>query len=181
MPELQNQNHSWSLSTCSNLPPIFTIDRRDSPIGTLIEDFKFNSNRALAKPLSEIISQVLPTIKDNVVIVPLPTNTKHIRARGLDHTLLLAKKLAKLRGKNYSVAQILLRGKNTTQVGTNKKQRLSQAKEAYILNPKIKVNPQNTYLLLDDVWTTGASMKSALKKLREAGASKIILLVLAVS
>ena len=37
------------------------------------------------------------------------------------------------------------------------------------------------YLLVDDVWTTGASMKAAVKKLQEAGARKIIVGLLALS
>ena len=180
-PNCETKNSHGFCQKCPDLPPIFTVDRRQTPIGSLIEDYKFYSNRALSRPLAEILNQILPEIKDNVVIVPLPTNTKHIRERGLDHTLLLAKKLAKLRGKNYSVQKLLLRAHNTTQVGTNKKQRLSQAKHAYFLNPKISINSDNTYILLDDVWTTGASIRSALKKLRRAGASKIIVALLAVS
>jgi predicted amidophosphoribosyltransferase len=38
-----------------------------------------------------------------------------------------------------------------------------------------------TYILFDDIWTTGASMKTAIKKLRQAGAIKIIVILLAIS
>ena len=50
-----------------------------------------------------------------------------------------------------------------------------------MINKKLNIDRNKTYVLLDDVWTTGASMKAALKKLREAGALKIIILVLAVN
>ncbi len=180
-PNCKTQNIYGICQKCSNLPPTFVVDRRNSLIGTLAEDYKFLSNRSLANSLSDILDQIIPDIKGDVVIVPLPTNTKHIRERGLDHTFLLAKKLARLRGKNYSVQKLLSRAHNTTQVGTNKKQRRAQAEKAYSINLKITINSEKTYLLLDDIWTTGASMKSALKKLREAGASKVIIALLAVS
>ena len=98
-------------------------------------------------------------------------------ARGFDHILLLAKKLAKLRG--YNVVPLLSRDKNFVQVGADKETRKLQAAEAYIVTGAVE--PDTTYLLIDDVWTTGASMKAALKKLQGAGAFKMAGVVLAVS
>ncbi|MBR2543637.1 ComF family protein [Candidatus Saccharibacteria bacterium] len=162
-----------------NLPPIFIIGRREELIGKLIYDFKFSSVRALAKPLAELLDAILPQTPTNTEIIPLPTISKHIRARGFDHTLLLAKKLAKLR--HHKITKILLRDKNTVQVGADKKTRAIQAKSAYQLNPNLKINPNTTYILLDDIWTTGSSIKAAIKKLQTAGVKKIIIAILAVS
>ncbi len=167
--------------THPNLPPIFVISHRNTILGDLIHDFKYNSTRAIGAKLAEILDQTLPKFDGDINIVPLPTITRHIRERGLDHTKYIAKHLAKLRGKNYQVAPILERAKNTIQVGKDRKARLAQAKTAYEISKKAELNPTVTYLLLDDVWTTGASMLAATKKLQQAGASKILVVVLAVS
>ena len=180
-PNCKVKNPTGNCKNCQNLPPIFIVDQRDSIIGELIYDFKFNSNRSLAYPLAEILDSILPEIKGKVAIVPLPTNTKHIRTRGLDHTLLIAKKLARIRGKNYSIEKILIRKSNTVQVGSNEEERNKKASKAYETAKNVHINQNTTYLLLDDIWTTGASMKSALKKLRETGAQKIIIAILAVN
>ena len=164
---------------CKSLPPIFIVDSRQSLIGNLIHDFKFNSVRALAKPLAEMVNSVLPKINNDVVIVPLPTINRHIRERGLDHTYLITKHLAKIR--HYQIQKLLVRNKNTIQVGSTRKTRLSQATSAYLISEKIKINKNATYILFDDVWTTGASIKSAIKKLRKSGAKNIIVAILAVS
>ena len=148
-------------------------------MNNLIHDFKYNSVRALAKPLAEILHQTLPPIESPVSIIPLPTISHHVRHRGLDHTRLIAKYLAKFR--RYKVEKILIRAQNTVQVGSDRQTRLAQAKSAYAIAPHTKINPQTTYILLDDVWTTGASMKAAVKKLRQSGAQKIIIALLAVS
>ncbi|MBQ3464626.1 ComF family protein [Candidatus Saccharibacteria bacterium] len=180
-PNCKTKNPTGKCKNCKNLPPIFVVAERSSLVGELIHDYKYNSVRALALPLSKILNQVLPEIPGNVSIVPLPTISKHIRSRAFDHTLLLAKNLKKLRGKNYRVEKLLIRSKNTVQVGTDEKTRIIQATSAYEVAKNAIINPETTYILLDDVWTTGASMKAALKKLRHAGALKIIIAILAVN
>ncbi|MBR3263638.1 ComF family protein [Candidatus Saccharibacteria bacterium] len=160
-------------------PSVYAIDQRSGLLDTLIHDFKYNSTRALATKLAELLNASLPDFPPNSIVVPLPTVSQHIRARGLDHTLLLAKHLAKIR--HLKVQKILIRNKNTVQVGANRKTRLAQAKSAYFISNKTGVNPNITYILLDDVWTTGASMKAAVKKLQQAGVSKIVVVLLAIS
>ncbi len=166
---------------CHTLPPIYLVGERSSLIGSLVHDYKYHSVRALAKPLAEILDKILPNATNQTIIIPLPTIDRHIRERGLDHTYLIAKHLAKIRGKNCQAKKVLLRSKNTVQVGADRSTRLTQANSAYIVSSKIKIEPSTTYILLDDVWTTGASMKAATKKLRQAGAKDIIIAVLALS
>ena len=164
----------------NDLPPTFYINERSNLLATLIHDYKYQSVRALGPKFAEILSEILPqNLPKNAVLVPLPTSTKHIRERGFDHTLSIAKRLAKMR--SLKLEKLLLRAKNTVQVGTNKKTRESQASSAYLVNPKITIDPQTTYVLFDDVLTTGASMRAALKKLRENGAQNFIIVLLAVN
>lgn len=159
---------------------MYVVSRRNGLLDQLIQDYKYHSIRALARPLTELLDQVLPkNLSKDSVIVPLPTATHHVRSRGFDHTYLLAKNLGKIR--KFKVEKILVRNKNTVQVGADKKARLKQAKEAYSLNPKIKIKEDTTYILLDDVWTTGASITAAKKILQNAGAKNIKIALLAYS
>ena len=178
-PNCKTKNPTGKCPKCKSLPPTFVASYRTELVGSLIHDFKYHSTRALAQPLAQILHYILPSTDDPTVIIPLPTINRHIRERGLDHTYLIAKKLAHLR--HYKIQRILIRNQNTVQVGSDRKTRLTQAKSAYIINPKIKIDPSTTYILFDDVWTTGASIKAATKKLRQAGAKKIIIALLAVS
>ena len=164
---------------CKHLPPVFVVADRDSIVGSLIKDYKYHSVRALAKPLAELLNNILPEIHKKVIVVPLPTTDKHVRSRGLDHTYLLAKNLTKFH-QNWSVQKVFQRASNSVQVGSDQKTRILQAKTAYSLNPHFK-STDATYLLVDDVWTTGASMCSCIKKLQQAGVNDIIVALLAVS
>ena len=176
----QNFCQSHQNPTCQNVPPIYTVGSRDGILGQLIHDYKYHSVRALARPLAELLSTSLPPdLPPDSIFVPLPTATHHIRSRGLDHTLLITKNLSKIR--HLPAKKVLLRDKNTVQVGSSRTERIEQAQNAYKLNPKVKISPDTTYILIDDVWTTGASILSAKEKLESAGAKNFIIAILAYS
>ncbi len=177
-PNSKTKTKNGKCQRCKTIPPVYSIGPREDLLNTLIHHYKYDSTRTIGKEFAAILNSILPDI-NNAIIVPLPTSTKHIRTRGFDHTLFVAKHLAHLR--HYQIRKPLLRAKNTVQVGANQKTRLSQAKNAYSLNPKIKVSPDPTYIIFDDVWTTGASMRAATKILQQAGAKKIIIALLAIS
>ena len=180
-PHCKTTTASGKCTNCPNLPPSFIIGERSNLLGSVIHDYKYHSIRALSKPLAELMHAFLPPSSHPTVIVPLPTIDRHIRSRGFDHTKLIAKHLANLQGPNCALSPILNRAKDTIQVGTNRSTRISQATDAYMVDPKATINSNTTYILLDDVWTTGASMQACIKKLQQAGASKIILAILALS
>lgn len=166
-------------SKCSSLPTTFVVGDRTDLIGKLLYELKYNSMRAIAKPIAEILDEILPLVHGEVSIVPLPTIGQHIRERGLDHTRIVAKNFAKLRGKSYRLEKILVRANNTVQVGADRKKRISQAASAYAISPRANIDKSKTYILYDDVWTTGASIKAAVGLLRKSGAEKVIVVILA--
>lgn len=112
-----------------------------------------------------------------MVIVPLPTIRRHIRERGFDHMLWLARELCRM-GENLKLEPILERLNKTVQVGKSAKVRCEQAKQAYGVKKEVKLREDVHYVLFDDVWTTGSSMRAAAEVMRNAGACKISALVL---
>ena len=178
-PNCRQEKTNGFCKNCPSFPETFVLGLRTDLIDVLIHEYKYKSVRALAKPLAELLHSIIPPLEQGTIIVPLPTISRHIRERGLDHTALIAKHLAKLHCIKHS--PILLRNNNSIQVGADKATRLSQADSAYIINPKYNISPETTYVLFDDVWTTGASMMAAVKKLRKAGADKIVIALLGLS
>ena len=179
-PICRQPNPTGQCPNCHGLPPIFIVGNRSSLIGDLIHDFKYHSTRALARPLAEILHQTLPASSNPSVLVPLPTINRHIRERGFSHTDLISHQFAKLRN-NCTVSHLLTRSQDTVQVGSSRQARLTQAQSAYQLSKNSIIDTNTTYILFDDVWTTGASLQSAYELLRKAGAHKIIIAVLALS
>ena len=173
------------LARCSCKVPVFGFSYREGAVKKLVEDYKFKAGRRISRVLTELLDSVLPADLGPgsggssagpgggslVYVVPLPTISKHIRERGFDHTKLLAKQLCKRR-KGLELLPALSRKEQKVQVGADEKTRKAQAKRAYELAMP-ELNKEATYLLLDDVWTTGASMEAAISVLRQAGARKI--------
>lgn len=153
-------------------PPFFTSNDRDfvnifacgirtGQLSKLVSDYKFYSRRhyarVLARYLDETISRLSPGVE--YVLIPLPTIERHIRERGFDHMKRICKDFADLTG--FWMSSALTRANSTVQVGSDAKTRLKQAKGAYKINPKVTLDLKSHFLLVDDVWTTGASMRAA--------------------
>jgi len=143
-------------------------DRRDH-LQQLINDYKFSNARSAYKPLTALLHDRLPELPADTVIIPIPTVGSHIRQRGYDHMLLIARRLGKLRGLPVSTA--LRRATSTKQRDASRSQRIAQAKAAFSVAAPL--SKDKTYLLIDDVVTTGATMKHAAQKLLDAGAGTV--------
>lgn len=143
-------------------------DRRDH-LQRLIGNYKFTNARAAHKPLAQLLSERLPELPAETIVIPIPTVSSHIRQRGYDHMLLLSRHFARLRG--LSVDTSLQRATNTTQRGSGVRQRARQAKAAFICNRQL--DDGKIYLLIDDVITSGATVKYAAQILLNAGASTV--------
>ena len=148
---------------------------KEAALGKIVAEYKYKSVRAAGEVMAELlnyaIEEKIGELDDweDTVIIPLPTISRHIRERGFDHTWDLAEKLAQRRG--WKVEKLLERAKDTVQVGMSAAIRQAQAKEAYQVCGKIV--PGQRYMLIDDVWTTGASVMGAARAMRKAGAEKL--------
>lgn len=157
--------------------PMVCMGYRDELIGRLAEEYKFYGVRAIGEAIAEMVDGFLPKMEGEIYLVPLPTIRKHVRQRGLDHTLEIAKKLAKRRG--WKLVRALERAEDTVQVGANAEKRRAQAKRAYRIAEGFVPCSEATYILLDDIFTTGSSMVEARKVLKKAGARNVGMIVLA--
>ncbi|MDR1196697.1 MAG: hypothetical protein LBL08_00220 [Candidatus Nomurabacteria bacterium] len=155
---------------------IFVVGESSGALKNLVYDFKFNSERGHARVLAELLDETLPILPNEVVVVPIPTIPKHIRQRGFGHTELVAKKLASLRGLKYA-QNILIRADNSVQHGLKAKQRFMAAAKTFKIH-RTKNLPEKI-LLVDDVYTTGATVKAAAKLLKAAGIKTIYLAIIA--
>ena len=111
------------------------------------------------------------------LLLPVPLHIKRLRDRGFNQSLLLAKEM----GKKYKLPvnfSLLKRCKFTlTQTGLNKAEREKNIKGAFVVTDKKKVAGENI-ILIDDVYTTGATINECAKVLLKAGAQKVAVLTL---
>ncbi len=154
-------NSSYTRAWCAG-------ERKDS-LQRLIGLYKFERSYAGYKPLVDLLDHALPSLPAGTIIVPVPTVSSHIRERGYDHMLLIAKHLAKRRQLRLFTG--LQRRTATKQREAGRALRRRQAKEAFISSPVPDAKP--IHLLIDDVVTTGATLEFAARALLAAGAREV--------
>lgn len=145
------------------------VGRRQDTLQHLIGNYKFTNAKAAHHSLALLLDKRLPLLPDTTIIVPIPTVSSHIRQRGYDHMLRMAKTLGRFR--NIPVSTALERQTSTKQRDASRSVRIKQAKAAFICNRPL--DPDVTYLLLDDVVTTGATVNYAAATLKAAGATTV--------
>lgn len=142
-------------------------DRADT-LERVINAMKFERVIDGTKVLGSLLDARLPQLPENTIIVPVPTVTKHIRQRGYDHTLLIARELAKRR--NLIAMQLVTRTTDESQRGRTKSERFKQAKAAFVCDQTLTQVP---YLVIDDVVTTNATLRYVAQALVDAGAETV--------
>lgn len=160
---------------------------------------KYRKARGLAEPLAELMfrrsecrmealppSRSNPSEPDKWLILPIPLTKKRLRERGFNQSELIAKYLSdKINAKNGRMSvrvalDVLYKIKDTpSQVSVkDKEERLLNLKNSFgVKNPESAAGKK--IIIVDDVTTTGATLKEAEKTLKEAGAKKIIAMVAA--
>lgn len=150
------------------------VGERSGVLQELIDQYKFERTREAHKTITELLAAVLPELPDDVVIVPVPTVSAHIRERGYDHTLLVAKALS--RQLKRPIARPLVRATQTKQRDAGRAVRVAQAKQAFATRD---IDESACYLLVDDVVTTGSTIEYAAKALKDGGAKDVWVVAIA--
>lgn len=136
----------------------------------VIYRLKFARAKAAANVIAECMEEQIPYLPTDTVITYVPTATSRVRLRGYDQSRLIARAIAKRRGLKCSA--LLMRVGQTRQVGSDRKHRIMQATKNYQLR-KNKPLPIKHVLIIDDILTTGASLESAAKLLKQAGVKRV--------
>jgi len=152
---------------------------RHSLVRAVILEAKFKKNAKAISLLAHILSDYLTGLaeeseafeKQRFVVVPIPLGKARKRERGYNQVEEVARKTG------VAVSPLVSRIRDTTpQMTLSRKARLANMLDAFTVteNPDASV----TYVLLDDVVTTGATLSSASGTLRASGATKVLQLAL---
>lgn len=167
------------------------FDYRRPLIRKAIWELKYRGNRQIAKLLAETLYQeLLPELADrlefenflNPILIPLPISEKRRRERGFNQCELLGEKLVEADdNRNFIYHQDLLLKNRHTESQTrshNRRERLENLRGCFSVKNPQEILGRNL-VLLDDVITTGATVKEARRTLLASGARKVIIFAIA--
>ncbi|MCX7845120.1 MAG: ComF family protein [Dictyoglomaceae bacterium] len=144
---------------------------------TLILKFKFGNKPYLARTLARLGKEKIKKKDwqiDFVTYVPM-WREKELK-RGYNHSEILAIFLGK--ELNIKVINALIQKRPTLeQKSLEYKERIENVKDAYKINPKVNIKGRNI-LIVDDVYTTGATLKECTKELKKGRANKVFSFVI---
>lgn len=139
----------------------------------LILGLKYSNKKYYAEFIAKFIADCITENKlvfDYIVAVPLCE--KRLKSRGYNQAFLLAQQISKILNKPL-LENVLIRVKETpTQTVLNKQERLLNMKDAFKVKNK-KLIKGKTILIVDDVYTTGATIDSCSKVLKDGGAMAV--------
>ncbi len=161
----------------------------DRCLATLVHRFKYSGQTGLAQPLGMLMRVVLLNnwnLDDIDCVMPIPLHRKRLRERGFNQSLLLARILASppkaypAAGPGLSVEpDLLVRTRPTaSQTGLGRKARAANLKNAFRVHPG-KAVANLRLLVVDDVFTTGATANECARILMNTGARRVDILTLA--
>lgn len=115
------------------------------------------------------------------VITSVPVNKRRMLKRKFNQSALLANAIERKIGRKLSNHNLIHRCKNIPpQTGLSRKQRLKNVKDAFEINNKFRNRIEGlNILLIDDVYTTGATISECCKMLRQVNVDKIYVLTAA--
>jgi ComF family protein len=150
------------------------------PWSALVARFKFHGEPGWACALAERMARapgVAQEIAKADLLLPMPLAPRRLAERGFNQALLLARALA----RDKVESQLLLRLRETqSQTALERKARERNVEGAFGIEPLRCAELRGvSVLLVDDVMTSGASLQAAARVVRQAGAKRVVAVVLA--
>jgi ComF family protein len=152
------------------------------PLQPAIHRFKYTGRKSMAYPFRALIEYAwnqYPELHPVDALIPIPLHPRTRHERGFNQATLLSEGLAESMGRPV-LGNILIRTRKTApQFKLRKAERLTNLHGAFGLEQKHASIKGLHILLIDDVCTTGATLKECAKVLRQSGAASVKALVLA--
>lgn len=156
---------------------------------SLIHAFKYHGKVQLARPLGRLLFYAVMhyyDIKTFDLIMPIPLHISRLKHRGFNQAIMILNEWPQLFNETdesessvFVDKKSLIRNRKTiSQTGLGKEKRKQNVKNAFTVTDPQKIS-KNRILLVDDVYTTGATSEECAKILTANGAKTVNVLTLA--
>ena len=144
--------------------------RYEFPINQLIAAAKYHGDLGAARILGRLLASQLSDCECPEVIVPIPMPWPRYLLRGYNHTLIIANAVAAHCSSPVAYNLLRRQGWQRPQRDLSRRERLINLRDAFVV--KQSLNGRHV-VLVDDVVTTGVTLRAAARVLRLAGAARI--------
>ena len=159
------------------LDGLTSIWEYEGVIRKAILSLKYKYSTLVGQELSEKFIGRLLTGCDPVkadVLIPIPLYWYRENTRGFNQSVEIGREVAAQMGWKF-ISDLLIKTKSTvSQVELKGNARRQNLKDAFVLNPqRSPFTVHQSLILFDDVFTTGSTLREAVKILKRAGVEKV--------
>lgn len=150
------------------------------PISYWLRGVKDRRQLIYLPPLNALLAEKLERLDTSEIdlLIPIPIHWTRRLRRGYNQAELLAQSLGRTMEIPVSTASLKRISAVKSQRGLGKKQRIRNQQKGFAVNKPNSLLGKNV-LLIDDIYTTGATGEAAAKAIRKAGASSVRLAAIA--
>ncbi len=149
--------------------PLFAWGKYEGSIKQSIGKLKYAGHQSIADLYGDWLAKSWQTFRPSglttkLIVVPIPLHQEKLASRGFNQAELIARSFCRITGAKLDLS--LQRNRSTAaQFGLSKSARQENVAGAFSLT-NLSLKPGSTVLLIDDIYTTGATVRSAALVLR---------------
>lgn len=144
----------------------------------VLHAFKYERHDFFAAPLAGLIESTLRARGDLAfdAVVPVPMHRSKLRRRGYNQAELLARAVARCLGTRCDLSLLTKRGETPAQSKLARAARAANVRHAFAGSERAA---EKSLLVVDDVTTTGETIRACASELLRAGAARVCAAVVA--
>ncbi|MBF2075821.1 MAG: ComF family protein [Synechococcales cyanobacterium C42_A2020_086] len=183
----QQQVHRCQLSSTQHWQiqslPVFAWGSYSGGLKRSLTTLKYHHQPRLARPLGQWLAEswlANPPVSARLTVVPIPMHASKQQQRGFNQSELLAEAFCQRTGFPLARQGLVRHRATAAQFGLGAAARAENLTGAFQLGSGfLRQPPQTAVLLLDDIFTTGATATAAAQTLRQHGISVVGIAVVA--
>ena len=157
------------------------VGRYETTMLEAIHRFKYRGNTSVGKNLGKLMAdfacQALD-INDYSLIMPAPLHPKRLRERGFNQSVILARAISERFSIVLDFTTLRRRINTKPQVSLGKKERELNVRGVFEVSDEGKIRGEKI-IIVDDVYTTGSTVKECARVLAAGKAAKVAVLTIA--
>jgi ComF family protein len=181
-PEVLSHSPGHVCLACRRVPPAFdqalSVGYFEGSLREAIHQFKYRPCRSLGRPLGEWMATKVRLVSDIDIILPVPLHSKRLKERGFNQALLLAYQMSETYHIPLSCDNLYRVRRTRPQVELTGEERIKNVAGAFALRRPGDITDRRV-IIVDDVFTTGATMNECAAVLKKSGAARVTALTLA--